>query len=96
MTRLVAVIALAVILLGVSTASAQWGYVAPVRVYYPVAPVYAYAYPQTVAMPVVADPVVAPAPVVVPAPVVYPYPVIRGRVYYYGQPVRNVVRAVVP
>jgi hypothetical protein len=36
-------------------------------------------------------PVVAPAPVVVGAPVV-----VRYRVFYPGQPVRNVVRAVIP
>lgn len=90
MKGIVTVIALAVLLLSVSTASAHWGY----RVYYPVAPVYAYAAP--VAVPVA--PVVAPAPVVATAPVVYPYPaaVVRGRVYYYGEPVRNVVRVVLP
>jgi hypothetical protein len=91
MKTLVVAIALAVVLLCSSTVMAGWAYVAPVRVYsyYPAAPV--YAYPQTVSMPVVA------APVYAPAPVVYPYPaVVRTKVYFYGQPVRNVVRAVVP
>jgi hypothetical protein len=103
MKSLVVVIALAVVLLSGSSVWAYWGYVGPVRAYayYPVAP--AYAYPGVAVMPfvpgpvVVRRPVVVPAPVVVPGPVVYPYPVvIRPRVYYYGQPVRNALRAVMP
>ncbi len=108
MKSLVAMIALAVVLLSGSTVCAQWGYVAPAPVYtyYPGAPV--YAYPSVAPIPfaprpvvvrrpvVVAAPVVAPAPVVMPG-VVYPYPaVVRSRVFYYGQPVRNAVRAVLP
>lgn len=90
MRGIVIALALAMIVVGGSTVQAGWAYVAPVVVqsyYPPVAPAYAYpAYPQVVGMPVVAPPVVAPA-VVYPAPVV-----VRSRVYYYGQPVRNVVR----
>ena len=84
-------LALAVVLLSCSTAQAAWVYPAPVVVqsyYRPVVPV--YAYPRVVAMPVVTAPVVT-APVVYPAPVV-----VRSRVYYYGQPVRNVVRWATP
>lgn len=88
-------LAAAVVLLGASVASAGWGYVgAPAVVYdyWPVGPVYAYPAPV-----VVASPVVAPAAVVVPGPVVYPAPVVvRPKVYYYGRPVRNAVRAVLP
>lgn len=56
------------------------------------------AYPGTVVSQSVAVPaaVAVPAPMLVPA-VVYPAPaVIRAKVYYPGQPVRNVIRAVVP
>lgn len=82
MKNLLVALAVVVIALSASTSYGGWGYAGPVVVqsyYAPAAPV--YAYPQVVAMPVVAPAVVYPAPVIV-----------RSRVYYYGQPVRNVVR----
>jgi hypothetical protein len=102
--------ALVVVLLLGSTAYGQW-YVGPRVVYYPAAPAYAYAAPvyaypapyYTYRVPVVAPaPYVAysplvQAPVLAPAPVVFgPRVVVRTKVYPFGQPVRNVVRAVLP
>jgi hypothetical protein len=60
-------------------------YAAPAPVYAAPAPVPYYAY-------------YAPPAVAVPAPVyAYPAPVVvRAKVYPYGQPVRNVLRAVLP
>ena len=98
-------LAVAIVVLGCSVASAGWGYAHPVAVpvappvvvhsYYPVGPVYAYR-PPAVAVPVVP----APVRVAVPAPVVYGYRyrpvVVRPKVYVWGQPVRNVLRAVTP
>jgi len=94
-----AVITLGIVLLIGSTSFAGW-YVAPtvVQAYYPMGPVYAPA-PYVAYMPVAGPspycaysvPVVAPAPVWVGPPAV-----VRYRVFYPGQPVRNVVRAVVP
>jgi hypothetical protein len=104
----IAIAALGILLLVSTTSFAAW-YVAPtvVQAYYPMAPVYTYAPPVVVApaprvtyMPVVAPapqcvyyaaPVVAPVPVVVARPAV-----VRTRVFYPGQPVRNIVKAVVP
>jgi hypothetical protein len=95
-------LAAVVVLMAASTASAGWGYVAGPGVvydYWPAAPV-VYPAPYVVASPVV-EPFV-PAPVYVSAPLgygpaYYPAPVVvRSRVYYYGQPVRNAVRAVLP
>jgi hypothetical protein len=91
-------IAVTVLLLLGSTAYGGW-YVGPRAVYaYPsVEPVYAYPPPVVVAGPRVVYSPVVPAPVLAPAPawvgsgvVVYP------RVFVPGQPVRNVLRAVVP
>jgi len=46
---------------------------------------------------VVARPGFAPVPMVAPGPMIYPAPVlVRPKVYVLGQPVRNVVRAVLP
>jgi hypothetical protein len=103
------VAALGIVLLIGSTSFAGW-YVRPtvVRAYYPGVPVYAYPAPVVMApapyvsyMPVAAPmpceygaysvPVYAPAPVMVG-----PAAVIRTMVFYPGQPVRNVLRAVVP
>ena len=76
-----------------------------VQSYWPVGPVYAYPAPVVVVGPrvVYRPPVVVPVPVVYPSPVLYPAPVIapggvviRPKVYFRGQPVRNVVRAVLP
>jgi hypothetical protein len=97
MKTLVAAIVLA-LLLG-STAYGGW-YVAPraAYAYYPVLPVYAYrapvvlTAPPPVYMPVAPAPVMAPVPVWVGPPAVW----VPGKVYIYGRPVRNVVRAVVP
>jgi hypothetical protein len=95
------VIALAVVLLLASTATAFGGwYVGPrvVYAYPPVAPVYSYpapvvvSPPQVVYSPVVTGPLVAPAPVVVGPPAV----IVGPRFYVPGQPVRNVLRAVAP
>jgi hypothetical protein len=99
--------ALGMVLLIGSTTFARW-YVAPpvVAAYYPVGPVYAYP-PAVVAAPapyvaymptvVGAPPCAYGAAVVAPTPVVVGTPaVIRARVFYPGQPVRNVVKAVVP
>ncbi|MBN2024368.1 MAG: hypothetical protein JW809_16415 [Pirellulales bacterium] len=104
MKSFLALLAVGVVLMAASTATAGWAYAAAgpaVYGYYPIAPVYTYpAYPgpvpMVVARPVV--PVVAPAPFVYgPAPVVYGYPyVVRSRVYVPGQPVRNTLRAVFP
>jgi hypothetical protein len=104
-----ALLVAAIVLLLGSTAFGQAMYVGPWNAYYAAPPVYAYrvpayAYPAPVyAYPppyavyspysqVVPGPVVAPAPVWVAPPAV----VVRGKVYYYGRPVRNVVRAVWP
>jgi hypothetical protein len=90
MKRLLWMVAVMLVLLAASTASAGWGHGVPVTVYsfYPVGPV--YAYPQVVAVPV------APPPLLVPAAVVYPAPpaVVRARVSYHGRPVRNTIRVV--
>jgi hypothetical protein len=100
------IIALLIVLLIGSTSFAGW-YVPPraVAAYYPGVPMYAYPAPVVAApapyvsyMPAPAPapyysygvPVVAPAPVVVGPPAV-----IRYRAFYPGQPVRNVVKAVV-
>jgi|WetSurMetagenome_2_1015567.scaffolds.fasta_scaffold796202_1 hypothetical protein len=98
--------ALGIVMLISSTSFAGW-YVGPtmVQTYYPMAPAYAYPAPvvaapapyvayMPVATPVVTyygSPVVAPVPVYVGRPAV-----VRSKVYYPGQPVRNVVKAVVP
>ncbi len=82
-----------------------------VHAYWPVGPVYAYP-PVVVRAPVVVVPrrivyrapvVVVPrrivyrAPVVVPRAVWYAPPVtVRSKVYIYGRPVRNAIRAVLP
>lgn len=107
MKGLVVFVAVAVVLLAGSTASAAWTYLSPVVVppptvvhsYWPVGPVYAYA-PPVVTVParvVYRPPVVVSAPVVYPPAVVAPAPVVvRSRVYVRGQPVRNVIRAVLP
>jgi hypothetical protein len=86
MKRYLVAIAIALVLLVTSTASAGWrrgiGVVVPGPVVYSYAPGYAY-YPA----PVVATPTVVPAPAVVaPAPAYY-YPgpaVVAPRVYYRG------------
>ena len=102
--------ALAIVLVMGSTALAGHRYVvaypAPVPVvsyYAPAAPVYVapapVPYNAYYAPPAVAYPVAVPAPVYAyPAPVyAYPAPVVvRAKVYPYGQPVRNVFRAVLP
>ena len=93
------VVAIAVLLLLGSTAYGGW-YVGPrvVYAYPPVGPVYAYPPPVVVSPPQVVYSPVVPAPMVTPAPVwvgprgVVVYP----RVFIPGQPVRNVLRAVVP
>jgi len=99
--------ALGIVLLIGSTSFAGW-YVAPtvVQAYYPAGPVYAYPVPTMMAPApyVTYMPVAAPAapcaygvPMFAPAPVfVGPPAVIRTRVFYPGQPVRNVLKAVVP
>jgi hypothetical protein len=101
-------IAALVIVLFFSTSCFAGWYYAPtvVQTYYPGAPVYAYAAPVAVApAPYVSYmPVAAPSPycaysvpAVVPAPVVVGRPaVVRYKVFYPGEPVRNVVKAVVP
>jgi hypothetical protein len=103
--------ALVILLLISSTTFAGWYVVRPtvVQAYYPGAPVYAYPAPYVSYMPVAPAPYVSymPAapvqpyaygvPVVAPAPIVVgPAAVVRARVFYPGQPVRNVVKAVVP
>ncbi len=102
-----AIAALGIVLFLGSTSFAAW-YVAPtvVQAYYPMGPVYAYPAPVVVApMPYVTYmPVAEPAPpcfygppVVAPVPMVIGRPaVVRYRVFYPGQPVRNVVKAVIP
>jgi hypothetical protein len=96
--------ALGIVLLVSSTSFAGW-YVAPtvVNAYYP-APVYAYSPVMVAPAPYVSYmPVAAPAPycaysvpVVAPAPVYLgPPAVVRYRAFYPGQPVRNVLKAVV-
>jgi len=98
--------ALGIVLLIGSTSIAGW-YVGPTVVqayypaYYPVAPVYAYPARVVVAPApyVTYMPVAAPAPYVYGAPVPMlfgPPAVVRAKVYYPGQPVRNVVKAVLP
>jgi hypothetical protein len=92
--------ALGIVLLIGSTSFAGW-YVAPtvVQAYYPGTPVYAYPAPYMTYMPVAAPappcaygvPMYAPAPVLIGPPAV-----VRARVFYPGQPVRNVLKAVVP
>lgn len=88
--------AIVLVLLCVTTASANWTYVVPVQAtavytYWPAAPV--YVSPRWA---------VAPAPVVVSAPVAYPTTavapavVVFPKAYVYGRPVRNVLRAVTP
>ncbi len=100
------------VLLFSSTALAGWPYAVPVVTYspvvaqsyypmapvYPVAPTYAYqphvvSYTPTVAYmpPVVSNHVVYSPGVYAPMPMV-----VRPRVFFYGQPVRNVFRAVLP
>lgn len=95
--------ALGIVLLFSSASFAGW-HVAPtvVQAYYPTpvyaAPVVVAPSPYVAYMPAPA-PVMTyyPAPVVAPMPVVVGRPaVIRSKVYYPGQPVRNVVKAVVP
>jgi hypothetical protein len=99
-------VSLGILLLFASTSFAGW-YVAPtvVQAYYPGVPVYAYPAPVVAApvpyvsyMPVAApSPCAYGVPVYAPAPVIYgPPAVIRTRVFYPGQPVRNVIKAVVP
>ena len=93
------VIALAVVLLLASTATAFGGWYVGPRVVYAVAhaPVYSYPAPVVVSPPQVVyspvtGPLVAPAPVVVGPPAV----IVGPRFYVPGQPVRNVLRAVAP
>jgi len=84
---------------------------AMVHSYYPVGPVYAYPAPVVAVAPrvVYRPPVVYPPPVVYRPPVAYPAPVFYGpaavypapvviypKIYVRGQPVRNVIRAVLP
>jgi hypothetical protein len=92
--------ALVIVLLIGSTSFAGWYAVGPtvVQAYYPAPTVYAYPAPYVSYMPVVAPaPYVSYMPVVAPAPVVVrPAAVVRARVFYPGQPVRNVLKAVVP
>lgn len=105
----IAILAVVIILLAASTAFGGWQHVVPVVVpaptvvysYYPVGPV--YAYPAPVLYPVApvfyppAPALVYPRRVVYPAGVLAPAPVVvRTKVFVRGQPVRNVVRAVVP
>ncbi len=96
--------AFVIVLLVSSTTFAGW-YVAPtvVQAYYPAVPVYAAPVavapaPYAAYMPVaVPAPIYNYAPIVGPAPVIVGRPaVVRARVFYPGQPVRNVVKAVVP
>jgi len=98
-------IALSIVLLGASVASAGWRYARPIAVpvvppvvvqeFYPVGPVYAYP-PAAVTVPV------APAPIgaLPPSRVIYTYRprpvVVHPKVYVRGHPVRNVLRAVTP
>ncbi len=98
------VAAFVIVLLVSSTAFSGW-YVAPtvVQAYYPAVPMYAAPVavapvPYATYMPVaVPAPVYSYAPVVGPTAVIVGRPaVIRARVFYPGQPVRNVVKAVVP
>jgi hypothetical protein len=85
------VVALVVVLLLASTATAFGGwYVGPRVVYAYPSPV--VVSPQVVYSPVVAAPLVAPATVVVGPPAV----IVGPRYYIPGQPVRNVLRAVAP
>jgi len=97
MKNLMFVGAIVLVLLCVSTASASWTYVVPARGavvygYWPGAPAYAYPPPA-----VVAAPVYAPAPAAYPVPGAYAAPVVVfPKVYVYGQPVRNALRAVTP
>jgi hypothetical protein len=94
-------IALGVVLLIGSTSFAGW-HVRPavVQAYYPGVPVYAYPAPYVSYMPVAPAPYAYGAygvPAVAPVPVVVgPAAVVRTRVLYPGQPVRNVVKVVVP
>ncbi len=103
-----AIIALGILLLVASTTFAGW-HVVPtvVLAYYPGVPVYAYPAPVVAApAPYVSYMPMAPAPygysaysvpIVAPAPVVVgPAAIVRTRVFYPGQPVRNVLKAVVP
>jgi hypothetical protein len=83
-------------------AAPVYAYPAPVYAYpapvyaYP-APVYTYRVPVVAPAPYVAYSPVVPPPVVAPAPVwVGPGVIVRNKVYFYGQPVRNAVRAVLP
>jgi hypothetical protein len=96
-------VALVIVLAMGSTALAGHGYVVaypapvPVAAYYaPPAPV--YVAPAPVPYYAYYAPAVTAYPVPVPAPVyAYPAPVVvRAKVYPYGQPVRNVIRAVLP
>jgi hypothetical protein len=99
MKTLVAAVVLA--LLFGSAAYGGW-YVTPSRAYayypYPAVPVYAYRVPVVVAPPPPVYMPVAPAPIVTAGPVWVGPPAVwvRGKVYVYGRPVRNVVRAVLP
>ncbi len=99
------IVATVIVLLACSTAFGGWGHPVPVVVpapvvhaYWPVGPVYAYP-PVVVRAPVVVVPrrIVYRARVVVPRAVWYAPPVtVRSKVYIYGRPVRNAVRAVLP
>jgi hypothetical protein len=102
--------ALVIVLLIGSTSFGGWYVVQPtvVQAYYPGAPaVYAGPAPYVSYMPVATPaPYVAYAPVqtyaysvpvVAPAPILVGRPaVVRTKVFYPGQPVRNVVKVVVP
>ncbi len=104
MKSLAGVAVVLVVLLAGSTVMGDWTYVAPaptvVHAYYPPGPVYACP------APMVASPahvvyrvpyMVYRAPVVVPTTVWYPPPVVvYPKVFIPGQPVRNVLRAVLP
>jgi hypothetical protein len=88
MKSILVALVLMLVVLTATPALAGWGY----AVYggYWAAPVYAYPAPVMVPAPVVAAPTYA-YPAVVPAPVF-----VRPRYLPYGQPIRNVVRVVVP
>jgi hypothetical protein len=72
-----------------------YGPVVATSYYAPQVAYYAAPAPYVVASPVVTTAYYAPAPVAV-APVYGPAVVVRPKVYIYGQPVRNVLRAVTP
>jgi hypothetical protein len=73
------------------------GYPVAVSAYYPVAPVYSAYYAPPVYSAYYPAPYVVARPAYLPQAVYYGAPyVVRPKVYVYGQPVRNVIRAVTP